>query len=131
MSYWDAEETGANRVNWEFLSYNYASTPSVHDVAAIQRIYGADMTTRTGDSVYGFNTTEEAFGAFDFVNSPTPVVTIWDAGGNDTLDLSGYATPSPPARMSSPAPPLRLFATALPVISSLPEPPTAFSIVTP
>ena len=94
MSYWDAEETGANRVNWEFLTYNYASTPSVHDVAAIQRIYGADMTTRTGDNVYGFNTTEKAFGAFDFVNSRTPVVTIWDAGGNDTLDLSGFNTPS-------------------------------------
>jgi serralysin len=94
MSYWDAEETGANRVNWEFLTYNYASTPSVHDVAAIQRIYGADMTTRTGDNVYGFNTTEKAFGAFDFANSLTPVVTIWDAGGTDTLDLSGYLTPS-------------------------------------
>jgi serralysin len=94
MSYWDAEETGANRVNWEFLTYNYASTPSVHDVAAIQRIYGADMTTRTGDNVYGFNTTEKAFGSFDFVNNLTPVVTIWDAGGNDTLDLSGYNTPS-------------------------------------
>jgi serralysin len=94
MSYWDAEETGANRVNWEFLTYNYASTPSVHDVAAIQRIYGADTTTRTGDTVYGFNTTEEAFGAFDFANSRTPVVTIWDAGGNDTLDLSGFNTAS-------------------------------------
>jgi serralysin len=94
MSYWDAEETGANRVNWEFLTYNYASTPSVHDVAAIQRIYGADMTTRTGDNVYGFNTTEKAFGSFDFANNKTPVVTIWDAGGNDTLDLSGFVTAS-------------------------------------
>jgi serralysin len=94
MSYWDAEETGANRVNWEILTYNYASTPSVHDVAAIQRIYGADMTTRTGDNVYGFNTTEAKMGSFDFANNMTPVVTIWDAGGNDTLDLSGFVTAS-------------------------------------
>ena len=49
MSYWDSEETGANHVDWQFLTYRYASTPSVHDMAAIQRIYGADMTTRTGD----------------------------------------------------------------------------------
>jgi serralysin len=94
MSYWDSEETGSNHVDWEFLTYRYSSTPSVHDVLAIQRIYGADMTTRTGDSVYGFNTTEETLGSFDFANNPFPVVTIWDAGGTDTLDLSGFDTPS-------------------------------------
>ena len=30
-------------------------TPMLHDVAAIQAMYGADMTTRVGDTVYGFN----------------------------------------------------------------------------
>ena len=98
MSYWDGEETGSNRVDWEFLTYRYASTPSVHDVAAIQRIYGADMTTRTGDDTYGFNTSISTPGrnddSFDFEATPMPVVTIWDAGGIDTLDLSGYETPS-------------------------------------
>ena len=95
MSYWDSEETGSNHVDWEFLTYRYSSTPSVHDVAAIQRIYGADMTTRTGNNTYGFNTTEETGGSFDFANNTTPVVTIWDAGGSrDTLDLSGFDTPS-------------------------------------
>lgn len=98
MSYWDGEETGAAYVDWEFLTYRYSSTPNVHDIAAIQRIYGADMTTRTGDDTYGFNMSLSSVGrnddGFNFVETPHPVVTIWDAGGNDTLDLSGYDTPS-------------------------------------
>jgi serralysin len=89
MSYWGGEETGAAMVDWSTLSFVYASTPSVHDVLAIQRIYGADMTTRTGDTVYGFNS-NAGRDAFDFTKTPLAVVTIWDAGGTDTLDLSGY-----------------------------------------
>ena len=98
MSYWDAEETGASHVDWEMLRYNYSSTPNVHDVLAIQRIYGADMTTRTGDDTYGFNVDLSTAGrnddSFNFLTTPQPVITIWDAGGVDTLDLSGYNTPS-------------------------------------
>jgi serralysin len=93
MSYWRAQETGANHVDWTTTVLKYGSTPGVHDIAAIQRIYGADMTTRTGDDVYGFNNTTGK-DTFDFALTPHPVVTIWDAGGKDTLDLSGYATPS-------------------------------------
>ncbi|WP_114952115.1 M10 family metallopeptidase C-terminal domain-containing protein [Sphingosinicella terrae] len=93
MSYWDAEETGASNVNWEFLTYNYQATPMVHDIAAIQRIYGADMTTRTGDTTYGFNS-NAGRDYYDFELTATPVVSIWDAGGKDTLDLSGYDTRS-------------------------------------
>ncbi|RDE05312.1 M10 family metallopeptidase C-terminal domain-containing protein [Sphingomonas aracearum] len=93
MSYWDSEETGANHVDWELLTYRYPSTPLVHDIAAIQRIYGADTTTRTGDTVYGFNS-NAGDESFDFNLTPMPVATIWDAGGNDTIDVSGYSTPS-------------------------------------
>ena len=93
MSYWYGEETGAQFVDWEFLTYRYNSTPAVHDILAMQRIYGADMTTRTGDTVYGFNS-NTGLDTFDFNLTPKPVVSIWDAGGNDTLDLSGFDTPS-------------------------------------
>jgi serralysin len=93
MSYWRAQETGANHVDWTTTVLKYGSTPGVHDVAAIQRIYGADTTTRTGNDVYGFNT-NTGLDTFDFVKTPHPVVTIWDAGGIDMLDLSGYTTPS-------------------------------------
>ena len=93
MSYWDSEETGANHVDWNLLTYRYPSTPMVHDIAGAQRLYGVDTTTRTGDTVYGFNG-NTGLDSFDFVATPQPVVTIWDAGGNDTLDLSGFNTPS-------------------------------------
>jgi Ca2+-binding RTX toxin-like protein len=93
MSYWDAYETGAMHIDWELARFGYAATPLVHDVAAIQAIYGADLTTRTGDTVYGFNSTADR-SAYDFSSNTVPIVTIYDAGGNDTLDLSGYSTDS-------------------------------------
>jgi serralysin len=93
MSYWDGFETGAQLIDWSIASFAYNSTPAVHDILAAQKIYGAEMTTRTGDTVYGFNSTAGR-DAFDFVKTPAPVVSIWDAGGHDTLDLSGYKTNS-------------------------------------
>jgi len=79
-------------------------TPMVDDIAALQAAYGADATTRTGDTVYGFNSTAEQ-DVFNFATNPDPVLTIYDAGGNDTLDLSGYDTASiidlTPGAMSS------------------------------
>jgi Ca2+-binding RTX toxin-like protein len=67
-----------------------ASTPLLHDIAAIQAMYGADMTTRTGDTTYGFNS-NAGRGAFDFTQNTHPIIAIWDAGGNDTLDTSGFS----------------------------------------
>ena len=93
MSYFGAEKSGAAHVDWNTLTFVYAATPLLHDVAAIQAIYGADPTTRTGNTTYGFNSTAGK-SAFDFSQTPLPVITIYDAGGNDTLDLSGYNTPS-------------------------------------
>jgi Ca2+-binding RTX toxin-like protein len=93
MSYFDAYQTGANHIDWSLLNFAYGATPGVHDVAAIQAMYGADMDTRTGDTVYGFNSTADR-AAFDFSQNTRPIVTIWDAGGTDTLDFSGWNTPS-------------------------------------
>ena len=93
MSYFDAYETGAQHIDWTLLNFAYGSTPGVHDIAAIQRIYGADPTTRTGNTVYGFNSTADR-SVFDFTVNTRPIVTIYDAGGNDTLDFSGWNTPS-------------------------------------
>lgn len=93
MSYFDAYETGAQHIDWANLRFGYAATPLVHDIAAIQRIYGADPTTRTGDTVYGFNSTANR-AEFDFTKNTAPIVAVYDAGGNDTLDFSGWNTPS-------------------------------------
>lgn len=91
MSYWDAISTGADHIA-EGVHY-YASTPLLYDVAAMQALYGANMSTRTGNTVYGFNSTAGRE-AFDLSLHPQSIFTIWDAGGNDTLDLSGYASRS-------------------------------------
>mgnify|MGYP001806761646 CR=1 FL=1 len=93
MSYWDAYETGAQHIDFTLANFAYAATPLVHDIAAIQAIYGVDTTTRTGDTVYGFNATADR-AAYNFNLNTRPIVTIWDAGGNDTLDFSGWMTPS-------------------------------------
>ena len=58
----------------------YPSTPMVYDIAAIQYLYGANGNYHTGDDTYRFNPL-------------TPFcLTIWDAGGNDTLDVSNFST---------------------------------------
>jgi serralysin len=71
-------------------------TPMLNDVMAMQSMYGADLTTRTGDTVYGFNSnvTGAKAAIFNFTNNKNPILTIYDAAGNDTLDLSGYTTAS-------------------------------------
>lgn len=87
MSYFGAGNTGADHSPPGSYTH-YAAGPLLHDIAAIQGIYGADMTTRTGNSVYGFNA-NTGRAAFDFTINTAPVIAIWDAGGADTLDLSG------------------------------------------
>lgn len=91
MSYWNHGNTNSfGFVNWAKGGYYQTpQTPMVHDIAAAQALYGAETTTRTGDTVYGFNSTADR-AVFDFTVNRDPFVTIYDAGGNDTLDLSGF-----------------------------------------
>ena len=55
-----------------------ASTPMLYDIAAIQHLYGANMTTRTGDDVYAFDPDTPFFRC------------IWDAGGTDVIDVNNF-----------------------------------------
>ncbi|MAF30330.1 MAG: hypothetical protein CL820_00665 [Croceicoccus sp.] len=89
MSYWSAQETGARIVNWDLLFFNNPQTPLLHDIYVIQQKYGADETTRTGDTTYGFNSTADRE-VYDFDANPFPYLSIYDAGGEDTLDFSGF-----------------------------------------
>jgi serralysin len=70
-------------------SYRYVITPQMADIYAVDSIYGA-ATTRVGDTVYGFNSTAGPIFNFN-AYSPAPALTIYDSGGNDTLDCSGYS----------------------------------------
>ena len=86
MSYMDQQNTGE--------SDRYIMTPQMADINAIVSLYGAG-TARAGDTVYGFNASgqETATAAIYNFNSYTsaPAFTIYDAGGTDTLDCSGYS----------------------------------------
>ncbi len=93
MSYFEANNLpGARHFDFHLSTTAYSGVPLIHDILAAQRIYGADMTTRTGNDVYGFNTNIVGRDTFDFVKTPAPIGAIWDAGGIDTIDASGFAT---------------------------------------
>ncbi len=71
-------------------------TPMVNDVMAMEAMYGVETTTRTGDTVYGFNSnvTGNTAAIYNFSTNQNPILTIVDSAGNDTLDFSGYSTGS-------------------------------------
>jgi Ca2+-binding RTX toxin-like protein len=64
------------------------------DILAVQRLYGvATSTPLDGGQVFGFHTniTGALSPFFDFTQNTKPVVTLWDKGSNNTLDLSGFS----------------------------------------
>jgi len=68
-------------VHFTVMSYNsnysyQPTTPMVLDIIAMQSLYGANMLWQTGDNVYKWDANQSVF------------ETIWDAGGNDTIDGS-------------------------------------------
>lgn len=77
--------------------HNEATTLMQADILAAQRLYGLPASTPlSGGQVFGFNTniTGDIRPFYDFTQNTSPVVTIWDMGGNNTLDLSGFSTPA-------------------------------------
>ena len=71
-------------------------TPMVNDVLAIQYMYGTSTNTRTGDTIYGFssNITGQTAKLYDFSINQYPILTIFDSGGTDALNFSGWSTTS-------------------------------------
>lgn len=103
MSYFGPDhEDGSDLVawgQWTDASGKLISpqTPMLNDVMAIQAIYGADTTTRLDDTIYGFasNITQNNLQSiYNFAINPNPILCIYDAGGVDTLNLTGWGTNS-------------------------------------
>jgi methionine-rich copper-binding protein CopC len=92
---YNAEVMQADWVAADNQTYS-PQTPMLNDIMAIQRIYGASTTTRLDNTVYGFSSTVGgATGRiYDFAVNRNPILTIYDSGGTDTLDLSGWNTSS-------------------------------------
>ena len=84
MSYFRETNTGAD------FGGHYSAVPLLDDLAGAQLEYGVNWSTRTGDTIYGFNATAgRAWFAASSASSKL-VFAVWDAGGTDTLDFSGY-----------------------------------------
>lgn len=75
---------------------SYPQSLMMYDIAALQKMYGANFTTNSGSSTYTWSAlTGEMF--INGVGQGTPTankifLTIWDGGGTDTYDFSNYGT---------------------------------------
>ena len=74
--------------------FNQPQTYMQHDIAALQHLYGANFTTRGGDTVYRWNPLTGEM-SVDGVGQGAPtgnkiLMTLWDGNGVDTYDLSNY-----------------------------------------
>lgn len=81
----DAFAPGLQTEQYSVMAYDnsswgsvYASTFMLFDIAALQHLYGANMNHNAGDTVY--------------VTNADTALTIWDGGGNDTIDASHETT---------------------------------------
>ncbi len=82
MSYFGETNSGAS-------FKGHSSTPMLYDIYAAQQKYGVNYTTRAGNTTYGFNSNAGA--PYEFTGAAsTRAFCIWDGGGVDTIDASGY-----------------------------------------
>lgn len=95
MSYFDQLETG-------FGSFRYVLGLQQADIAAAQLLYGTNPAgTFNGNTTFGFNSsapgTNIDWSQYVLVSGFTylrpPSMTIYDTGGVDTINLSGFAQP--------------------------------------
>jgi serralysin len=76
-------------------SGSYPQSLMMLDIAALQKLYGADYSTNSGDTVYGWSATTGQMlvnGVSQGATAGNKVfLTVWDGGGTDTYDFSNYA----------------------------------------
>ena len=84
MSYFAGSKTG------QFPGKeNDSNTPQLFDILAMQNKYGPNMQTRSDDTIYGFESNAGAI--YDFALNSSPQFSIWDGGGIDTFNASGFS----------------------------------------
>lgn len=88
MSYFDQTEN--TYFSGLGFTKQFAVTPMVADGIAVASLYGANALTRTGNTTYGFNNTSGR-AIYDATANPGVAYTIYDNGGIDTLDYSGFS----------------------------------------
>ncbi|WP_166037291.1 M10 family metallopeptidase C-terminal domain-containing protein [Sphingosinicella sp. YJ22] len=76
-------------------TWGFAQSFMMYDIGALQKVYGANFNAQSGNSVYSWSPTSGAF-LINGVTQWTPggnrvFQTVWDGGGTDTYNLSGYS----------------------------------------
>ncbi len=107
MSYIEPRTTSAQYFSqYPVTGTNWGSSGGFHndptglmplDILAAQQLYGAPVSTPlSGGQTFGFNSNIAGPSGmfFDFTQNTNPILTIWDAGTGNTLDLSGFNTAS-------------------------------------
>jgi serralysin len=87
MSYFGPQETGGQPINGALGLIGNPQTPMIHDILTIQAKYGADPTTRVGNTTYFANSNADNK-VYDLSANPYPYLAVYDAGGIDTFDFS-------------------------------------------
>lgn len=83
MSYfhgWPSDSPGDRSTGY---NWGYSKTPMTFDVAALQTLYGANTSYKTGDDTYTLPTSETIGTGWEC---------IWDAGGADTISNAGASS---------------------------------------
>ncbi len=79
--------------NYVNASFRYIYTPQIADIIAIQYLYGDNSSAFTGNTTYGYNSNTGVAAIDGAVNSGALMaMTVYDDGGTDTLDFSGYGS---------------------------------------
>lgn len=87
---------GSGIGGYSYAEWSAPQTYMMADIAALQKLYGADYTTNSGKTTYSWRPDS----GNTFVNGEVAIepggtvifATVWDGGGRDTYDLSAYTT---------------------------------------
>ncbi|TNC96939.1 MAG: putative calcium-binding protein, partial [Rhodocyclaceae bacterium] len=76
-------ELTGNQLSWSSTIYGWEpETPMLYDIGTLQSIYGANVTATAGNDTY-------------LLPADRPFLkTLWDSGGTDTLEASGFSSAS-------------------------------------
>ena len=83
MSYVDAPNSTWISTTGSSLTYRYIQPqgPQLHDILAIQYLYGPNLSYNSGNTTYAFDPAVPFFR------------TLWDGGGTDTISASNFSKP--------------------------------------
>lgn len=87
---------GGDQSGYTYEEFGAPQTFMMADIAALQHLYGADFSTKSGDTVYKW-TPDSGKTLIDGEVGINPganriFATLWDGGGKDTFDLTAYKT---------------------------------------